>query len=250
MNQYSIGITAWRLIATVLVLVLLLSLATSAQPQTLTTEDIFRRYLVSRNEDIARSIIKSDDTVYGLYCKASLTKDDGEKKQLLSRFIALKPAVGLANAHGDRGLLYYVEESYDSALIDYNKAIELQPDDVYYWYFRGAVHKNLKKYELALRDFSKAIELDARMYLAYHMRGLVYDISGQQQQALADYTKSIELKNSYAPAYMLRGALYEGMGEYEKALADLREAMRLDKRYEKGLQEQIEAIQKKMQEKK
>ena len=60
------------------------------------------------------------------------------------------------------------------ALADYNKAIELDPDDAIVYNNRGLLYKAQKKEDLALADFNKAIELNPKYVTAYTNRGSLY----------------------------------------------------------------------------
>jgi len=60
---------------------------------------------------------------------------------------------------------------------------------------------NQSKYDLALVDFTKAIELNPNYADAYNYRGLIYYNQSKYDLALADYTKAIELNPNYVAAY-------------------------------------------------
>ena len=51
-------------------------------------------------------------------------------------------------------------KDYVSAIANYNKAIELNPNDADAYYDRGMAKVNLKEYYSAIPDFHKAIELN------------------------------------------------------------------------------------------
>jgi tetratricopeptide (TPR) repeat protein len=48
---------------------------------------------------------------------------------------------------------------YEQALVDLDKAIELQPRDAVTYYWRASVYAQLGQYELALADLEKALPL-------------------------------------------------------------------------------------------
>jgi Tetratricopeptide repeat len=56
-----------------------------------------------------------------------------------------------------------------------------------------------------IADFDKAIELDPNDAYAYYSRGLAYEEKGDLDRAIADFAKLIELNPKYAPAYNDRG---------------------------------------------
>jgi tetratricopeptide (TPR) repeat protein len=48
----------------------------------------------------------------------------------------------------------------EEALVDFTKAIELEPDNAVYFHNRGFCLRNLDRYDAAVADYSRAIEID------------------------------------------------------------------------------------------
>ena len=48
---------------------------------------------------------------------------------------------------------------YDSALNDFNKSLEIEPNNAFAWKKRGDVYRMLEKYDKALYDFNKSLAL-------------------------------------------------------------------------------------------
>ena len=44
------------------------------------------------------------------------------------------------------------------AILDYDQAIELEPEDGDFYYARGVAHASLKHYNEAIRDFQEALK--------------------------------------------------------------------------------------------
>ncbi len=80
---------------------------------------------------------------------------------------------------------------------------------------------------LALQDYAWAIELNPDDVENYDFRGDVYVEQGQYQRAIDDYNTSIRLRPGYAPAYYARGLAYEKAGRLDDAVASYRQAARL-----------------------
>lgn len=81
--------------------------------------------------------------------------------------------------------------------------------------------------DAALRDFGWAIELNPDDVENYDFRGDVYVERGEYDRAIADYNTSIRLKPDYAPAYYARGLAFEKAGRLEDAVASFRQAARM-----------------------
>lgn len=138
----------------------------------------------------------------------------------------------LSQIYHSRGLTHQHKGNFDAALIDYEKAIQLNPEHAAGSYNdRGNIYNARGKHEAALIDYGKAINLDPELSIAYNNRGNTYKIIGDHKSALADYTEAIKHDPQYAIAYNNRGNLYRSRGEYEAALIDYEEAIKLNPKY-------------------
>lgn len=233
-----------------LLLLILLAEFTIAQTQKLTTEDLFKRYLVSEDEVIAKTIINSKDGLYSVFCQGALTEDLTEKANLFTSFIQQNPKYGLAKAHMNRGICHSLSEKYDLAIADFDKSIELDAKEPYAYYFRGESYASLNKYDKAIEDYTTAIKMQPNFVLAYYMRGLSSFSQKNNDNALTDLSKVLELDKNNDQAFMIRGLVYDANGEYKKAIADWKESKKINKENSKDLDDLIEKANKKMKEKK
>lgn len=106
-----------------------------------------------------------------------------------------------AEIYYNRGSNKYKLNDYEGAMLDFNKAIELNSDFTYAYVFRGLVKDSLKNFEDAILDYNKAIELDPENSSAYYNRGIAKHDLKNYIGAILDYHKAIklnpELKNPY-----------------------------------------------------
>ena len=154
----------------------------------------------------------------------------------------------------ERGLKYYGEEppNLNSALEDFNNAIEQNPLYKEAYYYRGMVNALKNRNEDSLKDFDKAIELNPHYIEAYTKRGELKDSMGSQkeakedfamaslckgiskaelgkyEEAIEDYDEAIRLNPNFAGAYYNRGIAKGDLGDYTGAIADHDEAIRLN----------------------
>jgi regulator of sirC expression with transglutaminase-like and TPR domain len=117
----------------------------------------------------------------------------------------------------------------------FTQAIEINPYNAQYYYYRGLAYKAKARFPLAIEDFSKAITYQANYPNAYVSRGLSHYEMGQQDAAIADYTQAISLDSSDAATFFRRAVSFQKKGENEKALADYQEAIRLHPKYVSAL---------------
>lgn len=75
---------------------------------------------------------------------------------------------------------------YDLAVLDYEQAIRLAPNDGGLFIDRGKIFRTQSKFDQAISDFSHALDLDSKWVAAYRERGLTYKLMGQSQQAVDD----------------------------------------------------------------
>jgi tetratricopeptide (TPR) repeat protein len=60
------------------------------------------------------------------------------------------------------GLAKYESEDYKGAIVDYTKAIEINPDNAETYYNRGLAKDDLEDYKAAIADYTKAIDLNPK----------------------------------------------------------------------------------------
>jgi TonB family protein len=94
----------------------------------------------------------------------------------------------------------FVMGEYDTAITDYNRAIELNPKEAAVYFSRGLAHFNKQSYTPAIADFDKVIELDPKEAMAYFKRGNALEKTGNFERALTDYQKAVELDPDNEPA--------------------------------------------------
>ena len=71
--------------------------------------------------------------------------------------IKMNPSI--SDAFGMRGAVKTLSNDYELAILDLNKAIELEPNDGYMYFYRGIVNKKLGKIDESCSDFIKSREL-------------------------------------------------------------------------------------------
>jgi tetratricopeptide (TPR) repeat protein len=116
------------------------------------------------------------------------------------------------------------------ALLDFNKAITIDPNYGMPYNGRGVMLEKQGKIELALADFNKAIFLDPTNPAPYDGRGNIKFQKKELDQALSDYNKVLAFDPDAAGPYIIRGAIYGLRNRWEMAVADLRKGFETDSR--------------------
>jgi len=83
--------------------------------------------------------------------------------------------------------------SYQEAINNYTKAINLNPSYISAYLGRGAAYGNIGMHELAMVDFNRAIQLDPNSALAFHNRGLANYHLGEFNSSLEDLNEALRL---------------------------------------------------------
>jgi tetratricopeptide (TPR) repeat protein len=128
------------------------------------------------------------------------------------------------DAYQNRGISYYHKNDYDRAIVDHTKAIGINSKDVDAYTLRGGSYLAKGDYDRAIVDFTKAIEISPK---AYVNRGTAYEKKGDYDRAMADYTKAIEI-NQDSYSYLVRGGAYQSKGELDRAISDFNKAREID----------------------
>jgi len=120
----------------------------------------------------------------GLYPLPGIDKKE-KVMENLDKAIELNP--DFIRAYYYRGERYIYTKEYDKALADFNKAIELKPDSVYSYYMRACVYHKMKEYDSAITDYSKVIELAPdRSDFERFERARLYFTQGKYDDAIRD----------------------------------------------------------------
>jgi tetratricopeptide (TPR) repeat protein len=136
-----------------------------------------------------------------------------------SRAIELDPQLGWA--YSSRGEAYCRLREYRKAIDDLDRAIKMDDQDENAYTNRGLAHFSLREYESAIADYSRAIALDAENAWSYSNRGLSYYHLKVYEKALQDCSRAIELSPLFGCAYDNRGTIYLAMERLAEAREDL-----------------------------
>ena len=139
--------------------------------------------------------------------------------------IQLKP--NDAHIYNNRGIAKGSLGQYFAAISDYDKAIQLKPDYALAYCNRGNAKGNLGQHFAAISDYDKAIQLKPDYALTYYNRGVAKADLDQHSAAISDYDKTVQLKPDYARAYINRGIAKTHLGQHFAAINDFDKAIQL-----------------------
>ena len=143
--------------------------------------------------------------------------------------IQLRPDYAIA--YNDRGVVKGKLGEYKAAIEDYDEAVRIKPDCVVAYYNRGRTKDQLEQVSAAIEDYNIAIELEPAYTDAYNDRGVVKGKLGEYDAAIGDYDKAIDLNPNYAIAYNNRGMAKSVLKQHDAAIGDYDEAIDLKPNY-------------------
>jgi tetratricopeptide (TPR) repeat protein len=141
----------------------------------------------------------------------------------LLRTVAHEPLFSaelLAHIYRKRGFAYKRLGEYQRAIVDYDRAIELDPNYARAYASRGSAFRNLREYKRAIEDYNRALENRPSYLWAYAGRGQAYSLLKEYTHAIKDLNHAIELEPNYGWAYFLRGYTHLWLKDSVQARAD------------------------------
>ncbi len=143
-----------------------------------------------------------------------------------------------------RGHAYYQKNETALAAADFEKAVELDPNDPEAHHCCGVVHFKDGLVDQAIQDYTNAIELSSGFCDAYFNRGNALAYAGRFDEAISDYDAAIEINPRHVQAYCNRGLAWLQKRDFEKAIDDFQRALEIVPEYEmaKNLLEQAEEM--------
>lgn len=92
---------------------------------------------------------------------------------------------------------------------------------------RGMAYFAESDYESALRDFQASEQLDSKNFRAVYYEGIVCAIMKRHEEAVECFTRSLSINEFQSHAFYRRALSYYEMHEYDKALSDVDSAKKL-----------------------
>ncbi len=103
----------------------------------------------------------------------------------------------LAAVNRQRAEISMADGKFDRAIAYLDTALENTPRDPMLYLMRGKACLANKEPRAAILDFSKALKLDPKLGEAYYQRGLAYQIKGKTAKAEHDFDTARQL--NYVP---------------------------------------------------
>jgi tetratricopeptide (TPR) repeat protein len=128
----------------------------------------------------------------------------------------------------NRGFAFLQTGKQAEALRDFNRALDLNPNDADAYLGRAVVSSRMGKHAAALTDLDRAIETDARYAEAHAKRCFVKMMLNRPADAVFDCERAVALDPRHRDAHTNLGVVYAAMGRAADAEASYRRALAID----------------------
>ena len=132
-----------------------------------------------------------------------------------------------ANTYYKLGLSKSEEGDYEGALISFNQAVEIDPENLSLYLERSDAKYFLDDFQGALNDITKAIELDPKNANIYHSLGLVKQGMSDLKGALIAFNQAIEIHPENHEYYSNRASIRSKLNDKKGAVDDYEKVLEL-----------------------
>ena len=160
----------------------------------------------------------------GQYDKAVASYDEALTAPEIADFIE-------ASIYSDRGVAKWRLNQTKEAIDDFNKSIQLSPENAAVYNNRGNALMDLGHPDEAVKDFDRAVALSPNYGAAYNNRGNARVALGQYALAFQDFRKAVELMPQSAVPFNGRGMAHAELKRYHAAVRDLSRAISINPKY-------------------
>jgi tetratricopeptide (TPR) repeat protein/S1-C subfamily serine protease len=158
--------------------------------------------------------------------------DSGNKQAAIIDYDrAIQINLNYAFSYYNRGNAKYDLGNKQAAIIDYDRAIQINPNYVDAYINRGITKYDLGNKQAAIIDYDRAIQINPNLANSYYNRANAKYSLGDKQTAIVDYNRAIQLNPDFANAYNNRGFIKSDLGNKQAAIIDYDRAIKLNPNY-------------------
>ena len=150
-----------------------------------------------------------------------------EAEQQFREALELNP--GYATGHEWYALYLVATDQMDKAIVEIQKAQELDPLSIIMNMAAAQVFLYAGQYDRAIEQCQRALDLDSNFFLAYYFRGRAYERKGMLPQAIAEFRRASTLFPGNPTMMMALGAVYALSGDKAQARSYLAALVKLSK---------------------
>ena len=138
-----------------------------------------------------------------------------------------KTGSSLAGQFHDRGIILLKQGLPEDAVVNFRKALELQPDLTVAWYNLGCALQELGLLTEAMESYRSSLALKPDLPEALNNLGTAFLAQGKLNNASERFRQAIENRPDYADAHMNLGSVLKKQGKLLDAEASLQQSLAL-----------------------
>jgi tetratricopeptide (TPR) repeat protein len=131
----------------------------------------------------------------------------------------------------DKGVEFLDKKMYAEAIDEFNKGLELDPEQVVLVARIGDTYLKMEKYEEALASYERAIELDPTDPKLFNNKGVVLDKMGKKEESEKAFEEASQITGGGAQELYNLGVTKYNAGNMEEAAAAFKRAIAADSGY-------------------
>jgi lipoprotein NlpI len=117
-----------------------------------------------------------------------------------------------------KGSEYFNQEKYELAVVEFKKALKIDPNFAFAWDDLGLSYRKLNKYDEAIVCYKKSLELDPKGRTPLMNMAVAYQLSKDNKSAIKTYKNYIKIHSEDPEGYYGIARIYRFEKEYEDAL--------------------------------
>lgn len=159
--------------------------------------------------------------------RVNWAKTPDEKIQIAQE--ALETDQSFGEAYLVIGYAYQSKKEYEKAVENFSRALDITPTLAYSYYGRALITAYIfNKPDSAIDDFKKVVELDPQSHIGWFAQGNIESNQKKYDDATTSYTNAIKLHAQYEWAYYNRALAYAEKSDFKNALADGEQFLKLN----------------------
>jgi len=119
--------------------------------------------------------------------------------------------------HNNLGAMYYLDDNFDEAEVEFRKALELNPNEQMAHNNLGLIQMKKEKWEEAEAEFKKELAINPYYDAAHFNLGLLYYQMGRKEETEAFWQKTLEINPNYGEAWRNLAILFYEKKDIAKA---------------------------------
>ncbi|NJR52311.1 MAG: tetratricopeptide repeat protein [Leptolyngbyaceae cyanobacterium CSU_1_3] len=128
-----------------------------------------------------------------------------------------------------RGIVLHYLNDYGEAIASFDKARAINPNDHNVWNMRGVSLSHFNCCEAAISSFDQALKITPNHYQSWFNRGITLcDDLARYEEAITSFDEVLKVKPDYYEAWYNRGVSLSNLSLYEEAIASYDKALELN----------------------